>query len=132
MFTHTVNTRRRYYLNVAENLYYQSLDNNAGAMLRLLEEGEQQEACEAVLAYFVASVLLKRQPNPLSLEQIDAECEQLVKEATGADVDFDIEDAVRDLVHLGLMKSHENHWQALPLSEGNRTLDTTWDRWFNA
>ncbi|MGN6133810.1 MAG: DUF3754 domain-containing protein [Aureliella sp.] len=131
MFTTTVNTRRRYHLNVAQNLYYQTLDDNAGAMLRLLEEGEQQEACEAVLAYFAAAVILGSRRD-LSLDQIRHECEQLVSEATGIGVDFDIEDAARDLLHLGLIRACDDRWQSMPLAEANARLNETWDQWFNA
>lgn len=130
MFTYTVNTRRRYHLNVAQNLYYQTLDNNAGAMLRLLEEGEQQEACEAVLAYFAAAISL-RDRDRVTLAQIDAECHRLVHEATGVDVDFDIEEAARQLLHLGLLRACGDYWYAKPLSEANRQLDQIWDHWFN-
>lgn len=130
MFTYTINTRRRYYLNVAQNLYYQTLDNNAGAMLRLLEEGEQQEACEAVLAYFAAAISL-REHDGVTLAQIDAECERLVAEATGVDLDFDIEDAARQLLHLGLFRACGDYWHAKPLAEANRQLDQIWDHWFN-
>ena len=130
MFTYTVNTRRRYHLNVAQNLYYQTLDNNAGAMLRLLEEGEQQEACEAVLAYFAAAISL-RERDGVTLAQIDAECHRLVGEATGVDVSFDIEDAARQLLHLGLLRACDDRWYAKPLSEANHQLDQIWDHWFN-
>lgn len=132
MFTSTINTRRRYHLNVAQNLYYQSLDNNAGAMLRLLEEGEQQEACEAVLSYFAAAILLQdsNTPRPVTLTEIDAVCEAIVYEATGVHVDFDIQGAAQDLVHLGLLRAHGDQWIAPSLAEANRLLNQTWDQWF--
>jgi hypothetical protein len=130
MFTYTVNTRRRYHLNVAQNLYYQTLDNNAGAMLRMLEEGEQQEACEAVLAYFAAAINL-RAHDGVTLAQIGAECNRLIAEAAGVDVEFDIEDAARQLLHLGLLRACGDHWFAKPLAEANHQLDQLWDHWFN-
>ncbi len=135
MFTSTINTRRRYHLNVAQNLYYQSLDNNAGAMLRLLEEGEQQEACEAVLCYFAAAVLTQETtsgpPAPVSLADIDQACEAIIFEATGIQVDFDVQGAARDLVHLGLLRAAGNNWVAPELGEASRILNQTWDQWFN-
>jgi hypothetical protein len=33
-------TKQKYQLNVARNLYYQNLDNNLGALLRLIDEAE--------------------------------------------------------------------------------------------
>lgn len=134
MFTSTINTRRRYHLNVAQNLYYQSLDNNAGAMLRLLEEGEQQEACEAVLSYFAAAILLQDSAKPLqpvTLEAMDKICEELILEATGIHVDFDVQGAAKDLVELGLLKAEGDQWLAPSLTEANRILNQTWDQWFN-
>lgn len=127
MFTYTVNRRRRYHLNVAQNLYYQSLDNNAGAMLRLLEEGEQQEACESVLAYFAAAVILRQSEAGVSLTEIDQVCENLVREATSVCVNFDVEKAARELIHLGIFRVKEDRWFALPLTEANQRLDQLWD-----
>ncbi len=133
LFTSTINTRRRYHLNVAQNLYYQSLDNNAGALLRLLEEGEQQEACEVVLAYFAAAIMLQSEtdpPQPVGLAEMDAICEEITLEATGVHVDFDVQGAAEHLVQLGLLRAEGDKWIAPTLSEANQILNRTWDQWF--
>ncbi len=130
MFTYRTNTKRRYMLSMTQSLYYQSLDNNAGVLLRLLEEGEQQEACEAVLAYFVTSVVMAER-GACTLAEIDQACEALLREATGMVVDFDVEGTARNLVHLGILSVDEAGWTALPLDEATRRLDATWDNWFN-
>ncbi len=131
MFSYRVNTRRRYLLNMTQSLYYQNLDNNAGVILRLLEDGEQQEACEAVLAYFVTAIVLGGRSD-VSLSEIDATCEEIIFEAAGVTVDFDIEDAARDLLHLGIVRMERSHWAALSLKDAVQQLDSTWDSWFNA
>lgn len=130
LFTYSVNTRRRYLLNMAQSLYYQSLDNNAGVMFRLLEDGEQQEACETVLAYFVAAVVLAGQDGR-TLTEIQTHCEAILLEATGVSVAFDIDSASRDLVHLGILKMNQDFWIALPLQDAVKQLDATWDNWFS-
>jgi hypothetical protein len=130
MFTYSVNTRRRYLLSMAQSLYYQNLDNNAGVILRLLEEGEQQEACESILAYFVTAVIFAGRRD-VSLAEIDAQCEAIILEATGHHIDFDIEDAARDLIHFGIVRMEQHSWTALPLREAVQQLDHTWDSWFN-
>ena len=130
MFTYRTNTRRRYMLNMTQNLYYQNLDNNAGVLLRLLEEGEQQEACEAILAYFVAAVMMPNR-EARSLEQIDEECETILLDATGLDVDFDVESTARNLVRLGIFEMRGDRWVALPMLDAKRRLDETWDNWFS-
>jgi Protein of unknown function (DUF3754) len=131
LFTSTLNTRRRYLLSMAQNLYYQNLDNNAGVIMRLLEDGEQQEACEAILAYFVVAIQSADRTD-LTLKEIDSQCEVVLKEVTGIDVDFDIEDAARDLVHLGLLRVNQDRWTALTLTQALQQLDKTWDSWFGA
>ncbi len=130
MFTYSVNTRRRYLLSMTQSLYYQSLDNNAGVIFRLLEDGEQQEACEAVLAYFVTAVMLTDRPQ-VSMADIRQQCEAILLEMTHTRVDFDIEDAARDLVHLGLLKMNREQWTALPLEDAVKQLNATWDSWFS-
>lgn len=129
MFTYRTNTKRRYMLNMTQSLYYQNLDNNAGVLLRLLDEGEQQEACEAVLGYFILA-LHYRDGVPRSLEEIDEAGERLLCEATGFDVDFDVEDTFRTLILLGIVHVGEHGWTAVPLPEATRKLDQVWDSWF--
>ena len=127
MFTYRANTKQRYMLNMAQSLYFQNLDNNAGVLLRLLEEGEQQEAAEAILTYFVASQILR---GPHTLREMDRACEQMIHEATGMVVDFDIEATAHTLVKLGLMRGSPAGWTAVPLEQAIEKLDQTWDSWF--
>ncbi len=136
MFTYRTNTKRRYLLNMAQSLYYQNLDNNAGVLLRLLEEGEQQEACEAILAYFAAALLLparaekEQTGDSLTMEEIDRACEELLLEATNLQVDFDVENTVLNLTRLGVLRADGAGWRAMPLAEAADTLGKTWDDWF--
>lgn len=130
MLTYRTNTQRRYMLNMTQSLYYQNLDNNAGVLLRLLEEGEQQEACEAILAYFVTAFLMPQCPH--SLEEIDLACEEVLQGATGIHVDFDVEDTARNLIHLGILNVGPDGWTAPSLKEALRTLDSRWDNWFGS
>jgi hypothetical protein len=129
MFTFRTNTQRRYLLNMTQSLYYQSLGNNMGVLLRLLEEGEQQESCECILTYFVA---LKSGFQPMTLEQINLECRDLIQQATGIDTEFDTESTVKNLVQLGLVRYQQNGWVALLPHEALEQLDRIWDDWFNA
>ncbi len=129
MFTYRSQTQRRYLLNMAQSLYFQNLDNNAGVLLRLLEEGEQQEAGEAVLAYFCAAIA-RSSEAPFSLQDIDQECERILLEATGMQVDFDIQQTARLLVHLGLFATDKEGWTCLPPTQALRKLNEVWDGWY--
>ncbi len=106
--------KRRYQLNVARNLYYQNLDNNLGALLRIVEESEQQESCEAILAYFVLNNSTKEH---LSAEQVDREAERILNAITGIEIDFDVEDALRDLAGMGIVRMTSNGWIAIGVEE---------------
>ena len=129
MFTYRANTKQRHLLNMTQSLYFQNLDNNAGVLLRLLEEGEQQEGAEAILTYFVSALLLEQ---PHSLSRLDEACEELLREATGMSIDFDIEATAQTLVKLGLMRVGPSGWYAVPLPNAIAQLDQTWDSWFRA
>jgi len=129
MFTYRTATKRRYMLNMTQKLYYQNLDNNSGVLLRLLDDGEQQEAAEVILCYFAAAFLLPQGASG-TLAEIDSACELLLESATGIQVDFDVEATARNMVKLGLLKVHGNSWQAVPLDQAMQYLDTTWDSWF--
>ncbi len=137
MFTYRTNTKRRYLLNMTQSLYYQNLDNNAGVLLQLLEEGEQQEACEAILAYFATAILLPTQAvdggreGGTSMLDIDRACEKLLFEATKLQVDFDVESTIRNLSQLGIIRAQGDGWSAIPLDEAIAALDQTWDNWFS-
>ncbi len=113
VFSYTT-TKRRYQLNVARNLYYQNLDNNLGAMLRLIDEAEQQEACEAILAYFVLSTATT---TLLSTEQVDHRSESILKSITGIEIDFDVDDALRDLVGMGIVRFTSDGWTAIGVED---------------
>ena len=45
-------TKQRYHLMLTESLYFQNLDSNAGVLMRLLDEAEEQECRLAILAYW--------------------------------------------------------------------------------
>lgn len=127
MFTFRLNTQRRYLLNMTQNLYYQSLGNNNGVMLRILEEGEQQEACMAILVYFAA---LQSQNKPVSIDELSSASRDLVQQAAGVRAVFDIDTTIRSLVQLGVLHFECDGWVAATLPEAIKQLDVAWDQWF--
>ena len=128
MFTYRSATQQKYMLNMTQSLYYQNLDNNLGVLLRLLEEGEQQEAGEAILAYFVAVFVLGGEPA--SLETIDIECEKILHEVSGLDIDFDVPRTARTLAELGILELDHRGWAALEMDEALAKLNLHWDSRF--
>lgn len=115
-------TKRRYQLDVARNLYYKNLDNNLGALLRLIDEAEQQEACEVILAFFILSLSTS---EFLTTEQIDQQAELLLRKLTGIEIDFDVEDALRDLVGLGVVQSNYEGWKSFGVQDAIERISQT-------
>jgi hypothetical protein len=102
--------RNRYLLNVTQNLYYQTLSNNTGVLLRLIEEAKQQEICEAILAY--AALLEPHHADGAATESVDDSCETVLAELGYRNVDFDVDDALRGLASMRLISITENGWMA--------------------
>ncbi len=124
MFTFRLHTQRRYLLNMTQNLYYQSLGNNNGVLLRVLEEGEQQESCQAILIYFVAMINGFR---PLAIEELNRQCRELVQQASGVNSFFETEETIKNMVHLGILRFDREGWVALPADQAIEQLDKVWD-----
>jgi hypothetical protein len=118
-------TKQKYQLNLTESLYYQNLDNNAGALFRLLNEAEEQEFREAVLAYFF--LLTRAGAAGWNREHLDDAIEDFLEAKAGIKVDFEIGDAVDKLVHFELIEHRgDGLLHAVPLREARAALDRVW------
>ncbi len=118
-------TKQKYQLSLAESLYYQNLDNNAGSLFRLLNEAEEQEFREAVLAYFF--LLTKAGDAGWKREHLDDAIEEFLDTTMGIKIDFEIGDAVDKLVHFELIQhSEDGLLRAVSLREALIALDRAW------
>lgn len=88
---------------LADNLYFKNLDNNAGVFHRLIDAAEEADSKEAMLAYF----FLVTAEAPMSTQQLDEKIEQWLRGYGGGQCDFEIDDAVRKLLELGLIAQGE-------------------------
>lgn len=116
-----VHTKEKYQLNLTRNLYYQNLDNNAGVIHRLLDEAEEQETREALVAYFV--LWTQAAGAGCSETELDRAAEHLLYELTGVPVDFDCHDAVDKLRRFGMAEWSDGHVCALAPEAVLRSLD---------
>lgn len=95
-------TKEKYQLNLTQNLYYQKLDGDLGAILRLIDEAEDQEFREALTAWFLLWRLA-----PLDgwlLEELDRSAEQFLQAELKRDIDFDVEDALDKMIRWGIVE----------------------------
>lgn len=122
-------TKEKHQLTLTKNLYYQNLDNNAGVLFRLLDDAEEQEFREAVLAYFL---LWQRAPaEGWTVHELDRRAEILISKATGVDTDFEVGDAVTKLFNLDMVAcGAAGKLIARPIGEALMRLDQRWDDYF--
>ena len=94
-------TKEKYQLSLTQNLYYQKLDGDWGALLRLCDEAEDQEYREALTAWFL---LWRQAPHDgWMMEDLDRSAERLLQAELMRDVDFDVSDAVDKLIRWQLL-----------------------------
>ena len=127
-----LNTKDKYQLSLTRSLYFQNLDNNAGVFFRLLDEAEEQEFREAVLAWW----LLWRQAaggddGGWTAPQIDRAAEKFLRDRCNLKVDFEIEDALDKLRRMNLIEALPGgKWRAVSATSALYELDRAWDSFF--
>lgn len=124
-----VRTVQRYQLNLTRSLYYQNLDNNAGVLHRLVDEAEEQELREAVLAWY----FLWREAGPQGWSNTELDCriEEFLAGLIHYQIDFEVSDALRKLERMGLVERlAEGRVRALDLPAALARLDAAWDQLF--
>jgi hypothetical protein len=101
MFFSYRHARNRQLLHVAQSLYFQTLSNNKGVLLRLKDEAEQQWLTQAMVLMVVLRTRQNRGMAMRSLDAIDTldrACEDLLETLGLGPIDFDIQAAIRFLV----------------------------------
>lgn len=120
-----LSTKQKYQLNLTQSLYFQSLDNNAGAIHRLIDEAEEQENREAMLAYFY--LWRNAPPAGWTAEQLDEQIEKFLRAEAGQEVDFEVDDALAKLEHLQIIeKGPDGTWKPLAIEPALATLERRW------
>lgn len=121
-------TKQQYAKMLVESLYYQNLGNNAGVLTRLIDEAEEQECRETLLAYYY---LWKHAPaEGWDSKQLDEYVEMELEAKAGLKVDFEVKDALEKLEKLNIVRKVGDKYRAEPIAEGLRRLDERWDNYF--
>lgn len=120
---------RKFRFNQAltENLYFKNLDNNQGVFHRLIDDAEEEECKEAMLAY----AFLLQADGPLTSAELDQRIETWFSTRWQCELDFDIEDALNKLGDLHLIELNNQGFRAKPLNEALAVLDKKWDNYFS-
>jgi hypothetical protein len=114
--------RRLEYANAhSKTLYFQTLDSESGAFLRVLDEAFEEEAKEATLAY---AFLLAHGPS--DEHTLDKRIEAWIAERAGVACDFEVDDALAKLERLGVATKSGETWTAAPAAEAEAGLRARW------
>ncbi len=113
-YSYTVK-KTNYTLQLTKSLYYQTMGSNAGVLFRLIDEAEEQECREAILAYFY----LWRYAGESGWTEanLDDYIEMDLERRTKIKVDFEIHDALEKLERLGLAQKVGEHYRVPPVAE---------------
>lgn len=112
---------------LTENLYFRNLDNNAGVFHRLVDDAEEEECKEAILAYYFLLTRSSIQGAAL----LDSAIESWFRSEWQADIDFEVEDALVKLRDLDLVfQVGDGQLKARTLNESRERLDRRWDGYF--
>jgi hypothetical protein len=121
-------TRQTYSKMLTESLYYQSLDNNLGVITQIMDEVEEQECRETILAYYY---LWKHAPaEGWSSEQLDDYVEMELEGKLNMKVDFEVDDALAKLEKLQIVTRQGDKYRAVGLEQALERLDYRWDHYF--
>ena len=115
-----------YQKQLADNIYFRNVNNNAGIFDYLIGAAEDQDCKEAFLAYYFLLASGDRPPQ----DELDRRIEGWLKQTFGADVDFECDDALAKLDRLGLLRRDGDRLSVLPLDEALVRLDQLWDNFF--
>jgi len=119
------NTKQRYMVIMAQNLYFHSMADNRGVMVKLTDRAADEDVKEEILLY---CVLAKEKARRSDLIEIDRAIEKYIKNTFGVDVDFDVDDAMTRLEADGIVTEGEDGYLVtLPPDEAALHLDAKWD-----
>ncbi len=120
--------KQDYNLKLTKSLYFQSLDNSTGVLMRVLDEAEEQECRETYLAYFC--LWKYAPPEGWTAPLLDDYVELYLEGNANLKVDFEIGDALDKLERLKLVKKTGDHYHSVPLNTALEMLDYIWDNYF--
>lgn len=126
-FSNFKNRKLRFMQTLIQNLYFKNLDNNAGVFHHIANDAEEEECKEAILAYY----FLLTSERPLSRTELDRRVENWLAAKWNCSVDFEIDDALRKLLALELVRDTNGGLTAIPIEAGIQKLDQRWDAFFS-
>jgi hypothetical protein len=118
----------KYQKEISDNVYFRNVNNNAGIFDYIIGQAEEQETKEVFLAYY----FLLTAAEPLTQPDLEDQIERWLRERFHLDVAFAVDDALRMLGDLSLVKREGEKLTVLPLDAAIIVLDRVWAKFFPA
>jgi hypothetical protein len=116
----------KYQKEISDNIYFRNVNNNAGIFDYIIGQAEEQETKEVFLAYY----FLLTAPEPLTQPDLEDRIERWLRERFHLDVTFAVDNALRMLGDLSLVKREGEKLTVLPLNSAITVLDRVWAKFF--
>lgn len=105
-FSNFKTRKLKYTQALTENLYFKLLDNNAGVFYRVLDDAEESEIKESLLALY----FLLAEEGPITAGALDERIQCWLAEKWNCHIDFEVEDALNKLEELGYVQQRGERW----------------------
>jgi Protein of unknown function (DUF3754) len=116
----------RYHVELADNVYYRNVSNNAGIFDYLIATAEDQECKQALLTYHF---IHKMEALP-TIAEIAARIEAWLADSFEVEVGFDIDAAIKTLDRFGLVRYEAKHLSVPGLEQAIPKLHEVWNNFF--
>lgn len=126
-YTNYRNTVQDFLAQVTTSLYFKNMVSNQGVFSTLVDDAEEEETKEAVLAYY----FLLASGEPTGGQQLDERVEAWLQERLGRSVDFELDDALAKLErHELLTRDADGRYRVVDLDTALERVDRIWDNLF--
>ena len=116
----------KYHMELADNVYFRNVNNNAGIFDYLIDTAEDQETKEAVLTYH----FIRKAAAPPTAAEVALRIETWLAKEFGVDVDFDIAAALETLTRFGLLRREGERLAVPPLETAIPQMQEVWNDFF--
>jgi hypothetical protein len=116
----------KYHMELADNVYFRNINNNAGIFDYLIATAEDQECKQAVLAYH----FIRRAGAAPTAAEVAVHIETWLAKQFGVNLDFEIAEALDTLRRFGLVQRNGDQLFVPPLEAAIIQMHEVWDNFF--
>ena len=116
----------KYHLELADNVYYRNVSNNAGIFDYLISTAEDQECKQALLAYH----FIRKMAVSPTIAEVTARIETWLAENFEIKLVFDSAAALKTLEHFDLLRYEAERLSVPPLDQTITRLHEVWNNFF--